>query len=290
MPKTKHGPALFELLDRKRQDAARVLRVPRWWSGARGTRLAGGGKAANGGPDAGADRILKLTPEGGDGAPASANDRPERQAEHEPLLEVDGRRIRLSFTSLTAAIAVFLALMALLAAYALGSRSGMRAGMQAALLQEPSPADGVKDEVQEAKSQPPATHLVGTLLDPPMATKSPPAEPAAAAAPSRSGNAPAWTRGLTYILAQEFAGQNVEAADRAQAFLAEHGIASTVVRSRGGAVHLMVTQGFDTKDPKQKESGEQLLQKLRAVGAKYYASGGGYKLEGYFKTLKGDTW
>ncbi|MBI4717058.1 MAG: hypothetical protein HY763_04580 [Planctomycetes bacterium] len=290
MPKTKHGPALFELLDRKRQDAARVLRVPRWWSGARGARPAGGGKAAGESPEAGTDRILKLTPGGSPETPDARGERPEHRAEHEPLLEVDGRRIRLSFTSLTAAVAVFLGLMVLVAAYALGSRSGMRAGMQAALLQEPSQAEGVKDEVQEARSQPPATHLVGTLLDPPTATKSPPAEPAAAASPSRAGNQPIWTRGLTYILAQEFAGQNVEAADRAQAFLAEHGIASTVVRSRGGAVHLMVTQGFDTKDPKQKESGEQLLQKLRAVGAKYYASGGGYKLEGYFKTLKGDTW
>jgi hypothetical protein len=35
---------------------------------------------------------------------------------------------------------------------------------------------------------------------------------------------------------------------------------------------------------------EELLKKLHAVGSKYYAGGGGYKLEGYFKTLKSDRW
>jgi hypothetical protein len=101
---------------------------------------------------------------------------------------------------------------------------------------------------------------------------------------------PQWIRGYTYIVAQEFSAESAGNAAKAQAFLADHGIVVAQVPYPSGAIQLIATQGYNHRDPTQKRMAEELLKKLHAVGSKYYAGGGGYKLEGYFKTLKSDRW
>jgi len=63
-----------------------------------------------------------------------------------------------------------------------------------------------------------------------------------------------------------------------------------LVRLSNGATQLITTQGYNRRDPTQHQMADQLLEKTRTLGAQYYAAGGGYKLEGYFKSLKSDTW
>ena len=58
----------------------------------------------------------------------------------------------------------------------------------------------------------------------------------------------------------------------------------------GGSTQLITTQGFNRKDPAQKQMASAALEELHKIGKRFYAQGGGYKLEGYFKTLKGDGW
>ena len=91
-------------------------------------------------------------------------------------------------------------------------------------------------------------------------------------------------------MAQEFARPGIGDIAKAQAFLAEHGIETAPVQYESGSVQLITTQGYNHQDPTQKLMANELLKKLHAVRAKYYAGGGGYKLEGYFKTLKRDSW
>jgi hypothetical protein len=228
-----------------------------------------------------------------------------------PLAELDGGLIRLSFTSLTAAIALFAVAIVLIGAFALGRQSGDRQGFKRGYdAGRVSFGAGPASEVDAARSQPPATHVVSGLLED---TKEGPSKPGKAALPRTTKETPPkttvsadlavpaseaptearqakWIRGHTYVVAQEFAAGRADDAGRAQEFLAQNGVAAEVVRNRSGAIQVIAAQGYDRDNPTQREMADQLLKKVQALGAKYFAAGGGYKMQGYFKTLKGDSW
>ena len=99
-----------------------------------------------------------------------------------------------------------------------------------------------------------------------------------------------WVRDHTYVVAQEFPNGDMAAANRAKDFLATVGITADVVRRPNGSLQLITTKGYSLRDPAQRVLAEDLKRRVHSAGAQYYAAGGGYKLEGYFKTLKGDRW
>ena len=117
---------------------------------------------------------------------------------------------------------------------------------------------------------------------------------AAAAAPAKlpvnAAPAAGWVRDQTYIVVQEFPAANVEKARHAREFLGQRGVNTELVSLNNDTTLLIATQGYNHKDPAQKRLAEQLLEKVRTIGTQYYAAGGGYKLEGYYKTLKRDNW
>ena len=129
------------------------------------------------------------------------------------------------------------------------------------------------------------TILVEDLL---LDASKPMAEQAEASALSakRAG----WIRGHTYIIAQEFRADHVADADRAQAFLEARGVETKRIALTNGSVQLVTTQGYDRGDPTQSTLADQLLKKVKSIGKSYFADRGGYRLEGYFKTLKSDSW
>jgi len=206
------------------------------------------------------------------------------------FLELENERVRMSFTSKTAAVTFFVVVVILVVAFEIGRRSGYTAGIGAGFQQgRASYAAEAMSEIEAARNQPAATHLLSELME------------TAEAAPARvetivdenpgDVDRPQWIRGYTYVVAQEFSPADADtAAAKARAFLAEHGIATAAVRYDSGSVQLITTQGYNHKDPTQKRMANELLKKLHAIGAKYYAGGGGYKLDGYFKTLKDDRW
>lgn len=269
MAKSRHGPALFELLGDE-GGTATVPRVPRWWSSGR-TREA---RAATDAPPA-----TVRVESGSVGA--------------ERLIAVDGDRIRVSLTSVTAAGAIFVVLALATAAYTIGSRSGDRAGFrrgyEAARAAVVEPA---ADEITAIRNQPPATHLLAPAsgkAKPDAATVRPP-QPEAPGPSSTVAGKTGWVKDLTYIVVQEFPTGSMERAKAAQQFLAQRGVETEAVSAASGGVHLITTLGYNHKDPAQKKLAEQLLAKVRTIGGQYYAAGGGYKLEGYYKTLKRDSW
>ncbi|MHC4696162.1 MAG: hypothetical protein ACYTFA_05405 [Planctomycetota bacterium] len=275
MRKTKTGPALFDVLSRERDETSDTLEVPRWWTPGHGeaqprpVRMVDRGHAAGNG-----DR--RVEPPGDTG-------------EILPFFELVGRRIRVSFTSAAAAAVVFLAMVIVLAGFELGRRSGdgtgFRRGYEAG---RASYAAEAMDEIELARTQPPATHLVRSLLTEPGSAS----EQAGASVGARraEANETEWIRDYTYIVAQEFAADRTEDAQRAQAFLAEHRIPTALVRLPNGAIQLITMQGYNQRDPTQKQLAERLLEKEHGIGSKYFAAGGGYRLKGYFRTLKSDTW
>jgi hypothetical protein len=288
MAKAKRSPALFELLSDE-GSATGGVKVPSWWS--RHTQLTDL-RAAR------AARAAAQPPPVFEESPRSIVDRsPPR-----PLFEVEGDRFCVSLTSVTTAVVVFLGLATVLAAYGLGARrgdvGGFRRGFDAGRV-DGSSATG--DEIVALRNQPPASHLVGGLLQETGAKPTSsgaredrPAMKAAAAAPAnlpaKAVPAVGWVRDQTYIVAQEFPAANVEKARHAREFLGQRGVNTELVSLNNDTTLLIATQGYNHKDPAQKRLAEQLLEKVRTIGTQYYAAGGGYRLEGYYKTLKRDNW
>ena len=289
MAKGKRGPALFELLGEDGGRTAGGVKVPSWW--ARHNRVV----------DLHAARAVRSAEESAgplEAPPCSG----VTSTAARPFFEVAGERICVSFTSVAAAVAVFVALATVLASYGLGARRGDEAGFRRGFdAGRAADATAPGDEIATVRKEPPATYLLGGLLEEaasktasggvredraaPKGTSAP-----ASKVPAGAGSASGWVRDLTYIVAQEFPATNIEKARNAKEFLGQRGVNAELAPLNTGTILLIATQGYNHKDPAQKRLAEQLLDKVRTIGAQYYAAGGGYRLEGYFKTLKRDTW
>ena len=289
MGKAKRGPALFELLD---DDGSRSggVKVPSWWSRpSRPTDL----QAVR------AARVAVDSPPTIGGSLGSTGTRLTPR----PLFEVEGDRICVSLTSVMTAVVVFLVLGTLLGAYRLGASRGDEAGFRRGFGAGQADAAGTAgDELEAVRNQPPASHLLGGLLVEGgsktvtgAAAQEDRAAPKGTAVPSLtasvgSGPTSGWVRNLTYIVVQEFPAAGGEKAKHAREFLAQRGVNTELVPLNNDTSLLIATQGYNHKDPAQKRLAEQLLEKVRTIGAQYYGAGGGYRLEGYYKTLKRDHW
>jgi hypothetical protein len=202
---------------------------------------------------------------------------------------MDGERIRFSLTSLTAAVAIFGLLILVLGAFEFGRRLGDQGGFRRghAAGRVSYSADAMS-EIEAARRQPPASGLVETLR-PGSAGRALQSGTVSGETAEGSGGS-IWVRDYTYIVVQEFSVGREEDARQAQAFLAENDLGTEIVKYPSGAIQLITTQGYNRKDPTQRRLADQLQERVHALGVQYFAAGGGYRLEGYFKSLKGDTW
>jgi hypothetical protein len=212
-----------------------------------------------------------------------------------------GDRLHLSLTPFTAAIGMFVIGLLVLGAIFVGQKRGEKAGVQRALSASLEPDGGGVDAVETVREQPPASHLVESLLaantkpalprdnERPV-RKSEPAAKTPAPAELPAGPRHGWVRDYTYIVTQEFTAGRDDDARRAREFLEARGFPAQIVKLDSGALQLITLEGYNHKDAAQKKKADDILKKERAVGAEYFASGGGYKLEGYYKTLKRDQW
>lgn len=280
MAKSKTGPALFDLISKDKADTTEALKVPGWWN-RRGPTASQKEESTR--P---ATRTSPMTV--GDGprrAPASVESRLGPQ----PFIELDADRFRISFTSVTAALAVFGLLVVLIGAFELGRRLerpvAFRLGVDAG--RTASESEGLS-EVEMVRAQPPSHEVIADLLaKPPVTAVSPLINKGIQQGADAS---PGWIRGFTYVVAQEFTQGRSADARQAQAFLAKDAIATELISFPSGSYQLITTQGYDRTNATQRGLAEQLQKQVRASGRRYYESGGGYKLEGYLKTLKNDSW
>lgn len=213
------------------------------------------------------------------GAPEASPDRPVR------WLEIDrgGARIRLKTKGLGIAVVICVILLTVVleTGYRIGIRDGLRTG-------QPSFSAAI-DEVDRVRNQPPQSELIAPLLvsggapGPKASTHSDtPRRPAE--------NSAAWSKGMTYLVVQEFPAGGVEDARSARDFLADHGVTAQVVGFSGGSSRLIAQPGFNLKEPAQKRMAEELKTTVHAIGEKYFAAGGRYRMKGYLKTLTTENW
>ena len=273
MAKTKHGPTLFDYLHSSEHAVAEIPEV--------GVALASA-----------REHKKRVSPVRVDVAPDASPEpsRPVDPANRPVTVGLDGDRLRFSLSSVGAAVVIFAAIVALFGAFVLGSGSGEKRGfVRGKIVGRESYTASTMSEIETVRSRPPATGVIESLLTEPAAAASD--DPGHGSALRRDPSAdPQWIRDYTYVVVQEFrAGHTADAHD-ARDFLSHHGVSSEVVGFDSGAIQLITTQGFDRRQATQRGMAEALLAKVHDIGDKYFAAGGGYRMQGYFRRLKGDQW
>ncbi len=273
MPKAKDGPALFELIERQRKNGPDSLKVPSWWTHA-------DSKAVRMENHDSESAELEIAPSVAAEATTPAVERPEPDKTHQ-LVEIDGQCVRFTLTSTSGAVAVFAMMMALVFSHVLGTRSGYDDGFRVGHERGRTSFEAeATSEIELAKAGPAATSLLGSLV----------IDPAAAANNEVVALPTQWVKGLTYIVAQEFSAGRNEEVSLAKQFLSKRGIETESVQTQSGATQLITTRGYNHKDRVQKQMADALLEKVKAAGEEYFTVGGGYKLNGYYRTLTRDSW
>ncbi len=292
MRKSKRGPELFEVLS---QGSApdKQLQVPGWWS-SRGRRP---GRAESVEADSSrAPRDVAPARLGGDSDGAAAHGGgTHASAGSGGILELDGHHLRISLTSFSAAILIATALMLLAVSFRIGQDRGYTGGYTAG---RASYSSVVEDEIQRVRQGPPNRELLAGLQ--PLESGAKRQRPSRSSArfmvePGPTGGSapagPAWVRDHTYITVQGFAAGSGDDAERVQAFLAEHGVATAIIPLKSGKRLLLTTQGYNHDDPAQKRLNEALNRKVRSLGRMYREADGRYNWnDSYFKKLEEDSW
>lgn len=203
-------------------------------------------------------------------------------------------RVVISLSSVSAALVVFVCVLSLIGAFELGQRRGHASGVLDGFdraTQAGAPA--AADEVEAVREGPVRSDLLSSGNTTGSSESKNPSRQDLVSGSSKAaapGVKSEWVKGRTYVIVQEFGKDAETDARKAQAFLQSRGIETAVVRLESGALRLVSTGGYDRQDAKERGRSDELIEKIRTAGAEYYKTGGGYKLEGYFATLRQDRW
>lgn len=213
-----------------------------------------------------------------------------------PSVTIDGARMVVSFSSLSAgmtvgALVVLLSLV-FIGGHRLGGAGAYQQGYDAAVAFIQGRTD---DEILAAKSKAPKTDIFGSVGPSPIGTRGDAADPVTKAAPSPGAasftGAEGWIKGYTYVVVQDFRAEDQADAESAQTFLRERGVEAVVLESGGNYRYRLVgTRGFNREDPAQRKPCDDYQEQIRKLGEQFVKAGGRYELKGYQKKLTGDRW
>jgi len=329
--KSKYAPALFEKLQQQKEQQRRTgISLPKWWRNAGGARrseppavettearqLAASPAATAPGASPAASAAAKVIESRAVADEPAASTAPaERTAMPSPvpsadqaqgvkrivqrlreILRFDGRRFEITLSPVAAIVLAGSLLLALVAAYQLGKRTGssvrpvaeqVKPGLEAGLDvpvagqgEAAARGTGSVGEMESApppvpvRSTPPAEQPAAPIAENKAEVSLPAAPPAVAAAR---------VAGLNYIIVERFhtglpqvkVVQDARRhAEQAQKWLAERGLQTAIYpMSNGKGYELWTAQGF--KYPEQTAQCEELADKIRSYG-KLYAKDGHY--------------
>lgn len=216
--------------------------------------------------------------------PTAAGPSPPALHAETPLAELDGPSLRISLTSTSAAVVVGAVLLALWGVFELGYGRGRGLGLREG---RASYAAKAMDEIELARSKPPAPHLLDGLR--PQSGSTGVVERGRSAGVglgASDGSMFIAVPGYNYVVVQGFDAGRDDDAVRAQEFLTDRDVVTVLKRFESGAMHLIAVRGFNPSDPVQKVMAAEFLSKIHALGRKYRAAGGGYALKGYLSRLQ----
>ena len=290
MPKSKHGPALFEVFD-KGTMGGDAPAASEWHPKARKSVVKESASAFK-------TTLSSLARSlGGSSDDDNAPTPSQSSGDQPPMFAVEGGLVRIALSSRAAGVAIFGIMLAACVMFAVGQwvgrQSGFADGEQHGRLSVQRTA---QDEIARARQSEPVRDLFEGIGETPVHA-GPPTLAASRPQPAanRSAEAPAqnetvWVKGNTYVVVQSFRGSAREDAVNAKAFLAQHGIESEIFGRPDTGYRLIATNGFNRSDATQRKLADRFLQRIRSVGTAYFDAGGRYKLEGYFATLTSDSW
>lgn len=213
---------------------------------------------------------------------------PRRSA---PFFQIDGPRVVFTLSSLTAAIALFAAGAALIAAYELGKDRGDEVGHKRGFHEgQAFIRKSTADEIESARKSLPNPDVLSGLGSTPVKSPSP-TEKRGIPATGRSDHDFPVVRNHTYIVVQDFLTADLNDARHAKDFLAENDIESKILESSGKyGYRLVATKGFNCDDPNQRRWCDKYHQRISALGKKFRKAGGRYDLQGYKRKATGESW
>ncbi|MCC7294189.1 MAG: hypothetical protein IT449_19170 [Phycisphaerales bacterium] len=222
--------------------------------------------------------------------------------EGDPVVSFDAGRMNLSLTSTASGIAAFILVLLLGGAFMVGRTVGVKSGREIGFKQgRDSFSSDAMDEIEQARTKPPKQDIVSNLLTGKPVEENPIGETTEAkqalpsAAEANAAKLPgssdvAWIEGHNYIVVQEFEPNALADAQAARDFLLESKIPTVVVSVKGGRYRLLTVEGFNFKEPAQRQRADLLKKRIGEVGAKFFAAGGRYRLEGYYAAYKSGGW
>jgi hypothetical protein len=283
MAKPKNATALYEVI----RKAA---------TGERGA----GGRVSDAEANAGTAQLVLTDESQSAGAEQDYVSPPEMPASEgtpvSPVLQMADGQVRLALSPVLAAVVIFAFVCLMVVAYWTGVRIGESRGHDAGFVEGRDYANAAAlDEIQEARAKPPAEGLFkGVGVTPVRRTDTTSATGGQRNPGPRPGGGETqtgWVPGYTYIVVQDFRTGDRPAMEQARRFLLENGIETAVIELSGQYVgRLITTQGFNWEDPVQKQLYEDYLARVRELGQAFFENGGKYRLQGYPRTLKAETW
>lgn len=248
-------------------------------------------------PPASAPRALATVP-----TRTSASTAAPPPAEGNPIVRFDAGRMNLSLTSTASGVAAFILVILLGGSFMIGRNAGVKSGREMGFKQgRDSFSSDVMSEIEQARAKPANQDIVSNLLTGKPVEEKPVGETPElkqGAADAHQANAVklagsgdvAWIEGHNYIVVQEFEPNALADAQAARDFLLESKIPTVVVPVKGGRYRLLTVEGFNFKEPTQRQRADLLKKRIGEVGAKFFAAGGRYKLEGYYAAYKSGGW
>ncbi|HSW45017.1 MAG TPA: hypothetical protein VLM89_05555 [Phycisphaerae bacterium] len=254
MPKSKHAPALFELIDTRGQTkATSKLAVPKWFKSHSPTQP---------------NREPVSAPRSAE--TPKVEKRPSVSGEPGVVrrlrMKLHGDRVQFSLNSTNVVVVAGVVLLALLTYYILGRNLGAgtepAAGVAAGLaaidpvsetLQQPANAD-ILDPVRRAT----------LMATPPAATGEPKPAPEAKL-PEKAPTTPGVSKGPNRILIESFKPADIKSAEFVLDWLGTMGL-QTELRRAGDSIWLLTVDGYDLGQPGQKEVVDKLIEDLKSLG------------------------